>query len=81
MSLIVSKKLDIQSVAFDFVLDLNKKPLIVEISYGFGTKGIRGVPGYWDDKLNWYSDEFKPEEFIIEAAIQDCKILTLKSKI
>lgn len=77
----VSKKLDVQSVAFDFVLDTNNKPLIVEISYGFGTKGIRGVPGYWDDKMNWYNDEFKPEEFIMEAVVQDYKMEKSKLKI
>src|SRR5690554_473018 len=44
----VSKKLNLQSVAFDFVYDQNNNPLIVELSYGFGTKGIDNAPGYWD---------------------------------
>lgn len=43
----VSQRLNLQSVAFDFIYDENKKPLIVEVSYGFGTKGISKAPGYW----------------------------------
>ena len=45
-----------QSVAFDFILD-NNKPLIVEMSYGFGVKGISNAPGYWDRDLNWHKGE------------------------
>lgn len=55
----VAKKLKLQSVAFDFILDKENKPLIIEISYGFGTLGISGVPGYWDHELNWYSIDSK----------------------
>lgn len=42
-----AKQLNMLSVAFDFVLD-NGKPLIVEISYGFGTEGSGKVNMYWD---------------------------------
>lgn len=52
----VAEKLKLQSVAFDFILD-NNKPLIVEMSYGFGVKGISNAPGYWDRDLNWHKGE------------------------
>lgn len=41
-------KLGMLSVAFDFVLK-EGQPLIVEISYGFGTEGSSKVEHYWND--------------------------------
>lgn len=70
IALDIAKKLNLQSVAFDFVEDENKNPLIVEISYGFGTKGIQKAPGYWDENLIWHEDSFKPQEWIIENVIK-----------
>lgn len=49
----ISKKLDMQSVAFDFILDRGE-PLIVEISYGFGTHGISRSSGYWTSDMQWH---------------------------
>lgn len=66
----VANILNLQSVAFDFVLDEDKNPLIVEISYGFGTAGIRNVPGYWNSQLDWIEKKFRPEEFIIERLLK-----------
>lgn len=50
----ISKKLNLQTVAFDFVISKENNPLIVEISYGFGTKGARNCPGYWTDDMQWH---------------------------
>lgn len=50
----VAKYLKMQSIAFDFVYDQDKNPMIIEISYGFGTKGARKCPGYWTDDLQWH---------------------------
>ncbi|MDM1286212.1 ATP-grasp domain-containing protein [Acinetobacter indicus] len=69
LSFEVAKKLNLQSVAFDFIYDLNQNPLIIEISYGFGVGGINNVPGYWDDHLNWHEDIFNAEEKIIIGLI------------
>lgn len=69
----VANKLNLQSVAFDFVLDKNNKPLIVEISYGFGTSGINNVPGYWDSQLNWYDGGFKPQEWMLTDLLKSIK--------
>ena len=53
----ISKSLNLQSVAFDFIFDLSQNPLIVEMSYGFGTSGIKNSPGYWDSNMNWHGDK------------------------
>lgn len=50
----VAKRLKLQSVAFDFVIDKNGNPLIVEMSYGFGTKGAKKCPGYWTSDMKWH---------------------------
>lgn len=71
----VANKLNLQSVAFDFVLDENDKPLIIEMSYGFGTNGISGVLGYWDDQLNWHESEFASQDLIMENLITDLESL------
>ncbi|MGP5415875.1 ATP-grasp domain-containing protein [Psychrobacter faecalis] len=62
----IANKLNLQSVAFDFVIDKNNKPLIIEMSYGFGIQGISNVLGYWNHELNWHKDKLKPCEWIIE---------------
>lgn len=69
----VSKRLNLQSVAFDFVLDSNKQPLIVEMSYGFGVEGISNAPGYWDSTLNWHEGKFNPQEWMVEDLILSLK--------
>ena len=66
----VSKKLGLQCVAFDFVYNELKKPLIVEISYGFGTKGSSLCPGYWDESLNWFQGKFNPQGWMVENLIK-----------
>jgi glutathione synthase/RimK-type ligase-like ATP-grasp enzyme len=66
----ISKKLNLQSVAYDFVLDENSKPLIVEMSYGFGTEGIGNAPGSWDSSLNWHKGDVRIQDWIIENLIQ-----------
>ncbi|WP_168400484.1 ATP-grasp domain-containing protein [Acinetobacter indicus] len=67
----VASKLNLQSVAFDFILDGNNKPLIIEISYGFGTSGIGKVLGYWDRNLIWHKNNFKFEDWIIQNLIKN----------
>lgn len=69
----IAKTLNLQSVALDFVIDKNNNPLIIEMSYGFGTKGINGAPGYWDNHINWHEAQFNPEEWMIEDLIGSFK--------
>ena len=59
----------LQSVAFDFVEDEHSNPLIVEISYGFGTKGIDNAPGYWDSSLQWHDGKINPQGWMVEEMV------------
>jgi len=65
----VANNLNLQSVAFDFILNKEKKPLIIEISYGFGVKGIALAPGYWDSNLNWHQESFNTQYWMIQDLI------------
>ncbi len=67
----IAEKLEIQSVAFDFVM-LENKPQIVEISYCFPMEGASDCCiGYWDRDLNWYDSSLNLQYFMIEDFIKD----------
>ena len=69
----VADKLKMQTVAFDFILS-NGKPKIIEISYGFGTHGIRHSGGYWSRDLQWHEDnELDFSSWIIENLLKECE--------
>ncbi len=65
----VTKKLKAQCLAYDFVYDENKNPLIVEISYGYSPGVYDDCPGYWDENLNWYEGKFNPHGWMVELII------------
>ncbi|MFV9472841.1 ATP-grasp domain-containing protein [Advenella sp. RU8] len=69
----INKKINAQSVAYDFIHDKNGLPLIVEISYGFAVKPYDKCPGYWDKHLNWHEESFTPQEWMIEQLINNLK--------
>jgi glutathione synthase/RimK-type ligase-like ATP-grasp enzyme len=58
----VSKTLGFQSMAYDFMYDKNKNPVIIEISYCFGDYP-EFSNGYWDESLNWHEGKFLPQYF------------------
>ena len=65
----VSEKLGANSMAYDFVLHPDGRPLITEISYGFGTKLMYEVGGYWNNHLEWIPQAKHPEDAIIQDLI------------
>jgi len=69
IALAAAEKLSLQSVAFDFVF-LDGAPLIVEISYGFGTKGSSKCRGYWDKQLEWHEEPFNSMGWIVESVLR-----------
>lgn len=67
----VNRKLNSQSIAFDFVL-VENDPLIIEISYGFRPSAYNDCPGYWDEDLNWFDGKFNPYGWMVDNIIKDC---------
>ena len=64
----LAKKLQTQSVAFDFVYSQGY-PLLVEISYGFVKEGYDPCVGYWDSDMNWYPGAFDPCAWMVESLL------------
>lgn len=67
----INEKINAQSIAYDFIWDTNDNPLVVEISYGFAVKPYDDCPGYWDKDLNWHQKTFNPQEWMIDALLND----------
>jgi glutathione synthase/RimK-type ligase-like ATP-grasp enzyme len=69
----ISKKLHLQSVAFDFLITSENKPLVIEMSYAFGwDEGDGDV--YWDPALNLHQGPFNPFGEMIENLIRTAKL-------
>jgi glutathione synthase/RimK-type ligase-like ATP-grasp enzyme len=66
----LTKKIDAQCLAFDFVFDHYNKPLLVEISYGFAPSGYFACPGYWDNEMNWYEARFNPYGWMVDLVLK-----------
>ena len=62
----ISKKLNFETMAYDFIYDEGKNPFINEISYCFVDWVVQKCPGYWDEKLNWHSGYYWPQQCQIE---------------
>lgn len=58
-------KLKLQSVAFDFMYN-EGKPVIIEMCYGFGTKGSNHCEGFWDRNFEWHIEAPKPHYWQLE---------------
>ncbi|MDD4309604.1 MAG: hypothetical protein PHO32_04430 [Candidatus Cloacimonetes bacterium] len=77
----VTKKINSQTAAFDFVYDLDNKPLIVEISYSYSVgSAYDNCPGYWDSELIWHESKVNPQYFIIEDFLRFLKNSAEKSR-
>jgi len=66
VALETNRRLQTQSIAYDFVLGESGEPLIVEISYAYAVKSYDPCPGYWDGQLRWHPGPFNPQEWMIE---------------
>lgn len=73
ISFSISNKQNFQSMAYDFLLDKNGRPVVGEISYCFNNLAVYNCPGYWDEKLAWHVGHFWPEELIISDFIDNIK--------
>ena len=68
----VARKIGSQSLAFDFLIGESQEPLILEVSYAFGSgrhiqigQAVHSCPGYWDSKLNWCEGHIWPQDAIL----------------
>lgn len=73
IALNVSKKIDSQCIALDFVYDEKNSPLIIESSYGFSVKPYDNCEGYWDSNLEFFKGEFNPYGWMLESVFSEIK--------
>jgi len=57
----ISKKMKFQSMAYDFLYDHDKNPVLCEISYTFKDSAVFNCPGYWDDQMQWHKGNYWPQ--------------------
>ncbi len=69
MAFDISDRLNTQSLAFDFVKDVDGYK-IVEVSYSASPRGFPESPGYWTRDLKWVDGPLRVEYFIIEDFIE-----------
>lgn len=65
----ISNMLNFQSMAYDFIYDKDRNPVIVEMSYCFGDYP-EFSNGYWDEKLIWHKGSFVPQYFELIDLLQ-----------
>lgn len=62
----IAEKLKTQSIGIDFIFDEAKKPVVIEISYGFAPRAYDLCEGYWDRNLMFHRGSNVLEYDIIE---------------
>ena len=65
----ITKKLQTQSLCFDYVRKNDDSYKIVEICYGYVGSLIYSCKGYWDENLTFHEGHFSPEELLLEDFI------------
>lgn len=65
----VSKQLQFQSMAYDFLYNENNEPEFSEISYTYLDTAIYSCPGYCDLNLNWHEGHYWPQFFQLMDAL------------
>jgi len=65
----VSTSLQTQCIGID-ILEKDKIPLVVEISYTFTHRPRDDFPGYWNSNLEWVEGQFSIEEAQVEGFLK-----------
>ncbi|MCF8265961.1 MAG: hypothetical protein K9I71_03365 [Ignavibacteriales bacterium] len=66
----ISKKMKFQSMAYDFMYDVDGSPVICEISYTFPHQLFyEKCPGHWDENLVWHEGNYSPQLFELEILL------------
>lgn len=61
LALRISREMNFQSMAYDFIVNESGLPEICEISYTYVSRAVYSCPGYWDSHLNWRAGNYWPE--------------------
>ena len=64
-----ARRIQSQSMAFDFVRAPSGDPLLVEISYGYNPHVVAQVPGTWAPDLSWTPGPARAEDAILDVVL------------
>lgn len=67
----VTQRVGSQSMAFDFLIERDGRPMIVEVSYCYVPDFVYNCPGHWDRQLIWHEGHMWPEEAILIDLLED----------
>jgi glutathione synthase/RimK-type ligase-like ATP-grasp enzyme len=62
----VAHRVGSQSLAFDFLFNSQKEPLIGEVSYCYQAEAVHACAGHWDHQGVWYEGHVWPQDAILE---------------
>ena len=61
----IADRIGSQSLAFDFLLDSQREPMISEISYCYVASMVHDCKGFWDRQRTWHPGHVWPEDAIL----------------
>jgi glutathione synthase/RimK-type ligase-like ATP-grasp enzyme len=69
----VAHRLGTQSLAFDFLFNVQHEPMIGEISYCYMASAVHACAGHWDHQGLWHDGHIWPEDAILEDLLAACR--------
>ena len=73
----VSKQLNFNTMAYDFLYDESNIPYINEISYCFVDLAVQSCPGFWDENLTWQNSQNWPQYYQLSDFLQIDNLLKI----
>ena len=59
------KKIKSQSLAFDFVYDIERRPVVLEVCRSYAAYAVFNCSGYWDPQMNFHEGHIWPQDAIM----------------
>lgn len=63
-------KIGSRCLAFDIIYDLQRNPVVLEVSYRFIAEFVQRCPGYWDERLTFHEGHIWPQDAILDDLLQ-----------
>lgn len=67
----ISKELSFQTMAYDFLFDAKREPVVNEMCCQFADWAIYQCPGYWDRDMNWHEGHYWPQYSQLQDILKD----------
>lgn len=70
----ISQALNFQTMAYDFLFDAKREPVVNEMCCQFADWAIYQCPGFWDADLNWHEGHYWPQYLQLQDLLKDDKL-------